>query len=345
MLNPEKRQQGCAVPESDSSPQLTVNCPHVSESEIQARLWERYGAWAAPAFFFLCGCLFSVSPIVNAVHFARDNKDYSHWHIIGRSVLNGDPLYEDVRNGEPEYMYPPTAAVLVYAPLAILDPVPFVAVLCLMNSLSWAFCVWAAAKLVKGTTVRETFFTSILPGLLVAPYVWDIQLLGQTNLLLLALTLGSFLAMRQRHPLVASGLFGLAVAMKAFPMSAMAYFVVRRQWLTVVGSLLSIIALVWFFPGLVRGMQRNTEELQQWVGLMIADQSGETMAGRSSIGFTRRNQSIVSCAHRLLRHVDGGDNPNKPLYVNFVNISPKSAQLIGYGICFLLGLVLLLESR
>lgn len=125
----------------------------------------------------------------------------------------------------------------------------------------------------------------------------------------------------------------------------MAYFIVRRQVTAVIASILSIIAFVWFFPGIVRGFERNNAELKEWTSLMLADQSGEKMAARSSIGFSRRNQSLVSCSHRLLRRVNGGDTPAKPLYVNLANVSPKTAQLVGYGACLLLGVVLLVSCR
>lgn len=295
-------------------------------------------------FFFIVGCLFSVFPVVNSLRGADVNKDYSHWYKIGRCVLSGEPLYEDVRNGEPEYMYPPTAAVLFYAPLSILPPLPFVLVLGLLTSASWGFSAWAAMVLTRGWNDRP-FKCAVLPGWAVAPYIWDIQLLGQTNLILLGLTLGAFVLLRQRRPWVAGGLFGTAVALKAFPLPAIAYFCVRRQWIAVTASVISVLAMVWFFPGLVRGFDRNTRELGQWASLMIADQSGETMAGRSSIGFTRRNQSIMSLCHRLLRRVDAGDNPNRPLFVNFADVAPRAAQLAGYSVCFFLGFVLLLACR
>lgn len=300
--------------------------------------------WKVGLFFFVLGSLFSVVPILNAIRGADDNKDYSHWYKIGRSVLAGEPLYEDVRNGEPEYMYPPTAAVLFYAPLSILPPVAFVIVLGVLTSASWAFSAWAAIVLMNERGCRN-FCSAILPGMAVAPYIWDVQFLGQANLLLLALTLAAWLLLRFRHPLIAGGFFGAAVSLKAFPLSAIAYFCVRRERKAVVASMISIVALVWLIPGIVRGLERTTLEIRQWASMMIVDQSGETMAGRSSIGFTRRNQSLVSLSHRLLRHVDAGDDPNKPLYVNFADVSPRTAQFIGHAVCLLLGFVLLLACR
>ena len=301
--------------------------------------------WSVPLFFLVFGSCFAIFAITNSLNDPQENKDYPHWHKFGRAVLAGEPLYADVRLGEPEYMYPPTAAVLFYMPLSIMPPFGFVAFLSLLNAAAWAFSAWAATVLAGGSWVRRSFFYTIFPGIAVAPYVWDIQLLGQLNLLLLAMTLGAFLALRHRHPLISSGLFGAAVSMKAFPLSAIAYFVVRREWKAVAASILSILAFVWFFPGMVRGFERNTKELGQWASLMIADQSGHTMAGRSSIGFTRRNQSSVSCAHRLLRHVDAAGDPQKPVYVNLVDITPKAAQYVGYAGCMLLGLVLLVACR
>jgi hypothetical protein len=301
--------------------------------------------WNSLRLFFVLGCLFSIPPLVNSLLHTYENKDYSHWYVIGSSVLAGEPLYTDAINGEPGYMYPPTAAVLFYGPLSCLNHFCFVSVLCLTTTVAWMFSVWASTVLTTGGWKGNSWRSTILPGLAVAPYVWDIQFLGQTNVLLLALTLGALLSLRNYSPISAGSLFGMAVALKAFPLPAIAYFIVRRSWFAVVASVISVFAFVWFFPGIIRGFERNTMELKQWASLMILDQSGESMAGRSSIGYTRRNQSLVSVSHRLLRPVNAGDNPKKPLYVNFAEVSPQTAQLIGHGTCFLLGLVLLLACR
>ena len=295
--------------------------------------------------FFSLGCIFSILPLINSVLYSHENKDYTHWYVIGSSVQARESLYADAKTGEPGYLYPPTAAVLLYAPLSNLNPVCFVAVLCLFSTAAWVFSVWASTVITTGSWSNQTWHTTILPGLAVAPYVWDIQFLGQTNLLLLALTLGAFLCFRNQRLTAAGTLFGTAVALKAFPLPAIAYFIVRRSWYAAMTSIMTVIALIWFFPGIIRGFERNAMEVKQWATLMILDQSGESMAGRSSIGFTRRNQSLVSVSHRLLRPINAGDNPDNPLYVNLANASPRTAQLVGYGACLLLGFVLLIACR
>jgi alpha-1,2-mannosyltransferase len=297
-------------------------------------------------YFFIVGCAFAILPLINSILHPMANKDYTHWYKFGHYVLAGKPLYVDNMSGEVEYTYPPAAAVLFYAPLAMMNQFGFVMVLALLNALAWSFSVWSAMVLVAGRWDARSIRCSIVPGLAVAPYVWDIQFLGQLNLLLLALTLGSFLALRNSRPLLASGLFGTAVSLKAFPLPAIAYLIVRKKWKAVLGTVVSIGFLVWIFPGVIRGFDRNTAELKQWMQLMVVDQSGESMGARSSIGFSLHNQSLISCSHRLFRHVNASGGPFKPpLYVNIADLPPKAAQVIGYGFCLLLGLVLLMACR
>lgn len=332
-------------PQSSENKAINVESTTPAVCVSQTSKTERVRVWAVPMILFVIGCCFSIPAIVNAIRHPEVNKDYAIWYRTGRSVLAGEPLYERQLSGETEYMYPPTAGVLFYAPLSILNPVLFVVVLGVLNAASWGFSVWAAATLVKGKWDGDPFVSTLVPGLAIAPYVYDIQLLGQLNLLLLAMTLGAFVLLRNRHSLIAAWLFGTAVAMKAFPLPAIAYFVVRRKWLAAVASIITVIAMVWLIPGIVRGLDRNTRELKQWAGMMIGDQSGNTMAARSVIGFTRRNQSLIAVSHRLLRHVDAGNPPHQHIYVNFADVSPKVAQIVGYGTCLLLGFVLLLAAR
>jgi len=316
----------------DSTP-----APRTSESDRD---------WGVLRLLFVLGCLFSILPTVNAIRQLERNKDYTHWYKFGCYAREGKPLYVDkALNGEIEYTYPPAAAVLLYAPLSYLRSVGFVISLGLLSAASWSFSTWAAAILVTGKWTGRPFLLYAFPGLAVAPYVWDIQFLGQLNLLLLALMLGAFLLVRNRHPVLGSSLFGFAVAVKAFPLPAIAYFVVRRQWMAVFASIISIVAFAWFFPGIVRGFDRNTGELKEWFSIMVGDQSGESMGARSSIGFTRRNQSLISCTHRWLRHIPCEETRKPYVYINVVDVSPKVAQFVGYAACLSLGLLLLLACR
>src|SRR5262249_16891775 len=83
--------------------------------------------WAVPLIFLGLGCVFGVVPVLNAYLYGEKNRDYAIWYEIGRTVTAGEPLYERQTKGEPKYMYPPTAAVLLYAPLSTLGTVGFAA--------------------------------------------------------------------------------------------------------------------------------------------------------------------------------------------------------------------------
>lgn len=342
-------QSGVLGRQSKHHSRITRLIPHRTVEEVPVAenqpVPQRSFAISSLWIFFILGCAFSIFPIINSVVHPRGNKDYKLWYAVARSVLAGDPLYQDVRNGEPEFMYPPTAAVLLYAPLSVFGPFVFTVILCLLTAASWSFAFWSARVLAAGRWDDPRSWLGLAPGLAVASYIWDVQLLGQLNLFLLALTLGAFLMVRRGSPVLAGSLLGAAAAIKVFPLPAVAFFVVRRQWTAVAATILSIAALVWFLPGVFRGFERNTTEIRQWAQLMLGDQSGRTMSGRSSIGFTRRNQSLVSLSHRLLRPVDAGDHPERPLYINVANVSPMTAQLVGYSACLLLGLVLLVACR
>jgi hypothetical protein len=57
----------------------------------------------------------------------------------------------------------------------------------------------------------------LIPSLLVIVYIWSSYHLGQPHLVLLALMLGSFVALRAKREIVAGPLIAIAAAIKAFP--------------------------------------------------------------------------------------------------------------------------------
>src|SRR4029079_5193770 len=105
------------------------------------RLYLRFG-WPIPLVLFLAALAvgFSVPPIVSAISHPDRNKDYPLWYTAGLIARAGQPLYPDDPGHEFPYMYPPTAAVCLFAPLTYLGPVGFVRVACLVNAVSWFGC-------------------------------------------------------------------------------------------------------------------------------------------------------------------------------------------------------------
>lgn len=307
---------------------------------------ERPPRWKSVLWVVLgCSVGFSVAPVVNAVRRPDLNKDYSLWYGIGRVVRAGEPLYRAGPSGEVQYMYPPTAAVLFFAPLTLLGPVAFVVVLVAGTALSWAGCVYLSIRAATGRWRGHPHWYYLLTVVMGGLYVYDLFLLGQVNLFLLFLVLLAMELLRRRWAWLAGGCLGLAVAIKVFPLPILVYWAVRREERAILATIFAVGVFVLVLPGAVRGFGRNAEEVRQWFGLMVGDQSGNTMAGRSSTGFTRRNQSLVSVAHRLTRDIEAGENDGRHTRVNVVNLSPRAAQLIGLGAVGVLGLVLLAATR
>ena len=70
----------------------------------------------------------------------------------------------------------------------------------------------------------------IVPSLSIIVLVHNIYLLGQPNLLLLALLLGAFACLQLGRPVAAGALVATAAAIKAFPILALGYLIYRRMW-------------------------------------------------------------------------------------------------------------------
>jgi hypothetical protein len=304
----------------------------------------RTGPPRAWLVLFAAACAaFAAAPVANAARHPTANKDYSLWFEVGLRVRAGGPLYSCDPHAEFSYLYPPPLAACVLAPLTRLGPVGFVVVLAAANAAAWLAALVLSARLAAGRGSHPLVYA--LPAVATAPYVWDTFLLGQVNLVLLALVLGSLLALRHGRPWLAGLALGVAVALKAFPLPVVVYFAARRSWSAVGSTLLSGAAVLVLLPAPARGLERNLHELGQWARGMLADQSGCSVAQRSSIGFTRRNQSLESVAHRLLRPVEAGDRDGVSFRVNVADLDPLAARAVGAVGCLALGLVLLVATR
>jgi alpha-1,2-mannosyltransferase len=282
---------------------------------------------------------------VNSFRKPLDNKDYTLWYEMGQLARSEQSLYQPGLNGEVRYMYPPTMAVMVYGPLSLFPQPVFVVAVAALTAIAWAFSLLASFQLILGKWAGHPRWYYLVPLLATGPYVYDLFLLGQINLVLLALVLASPLLNRTGRPGWAGACLGLAIAIKVFPLPLLAYWILRQSWWVVLSCILSLAVAVAVVPGLSRGFERTQTELGQWFQLMVGDQSGNAMAARSSIGFTRRNQSLVSLSHRLLRDVEAGDRDGVGFTVNFANVPPRTAQAVGYGMCLLLGLLFLVVTR
>ncbi len=290
--------------------------------------------WVFIGLFILLSLFFSFVPIRNTLN--NRLKDYDHWYSVGEIVLRGGDIYQKGADGLFQFMYPPTAAVLL-APVSALGRYPLIVVLDFINTAAWVGSVLMGIYLITGRALRQHPLLYLVPTVCTAPYVWDIYLLGQVNLLLLALMLGAFICLRHKREWGAGALIALAVGIKAFPLLSIAYLVYRRHWNATLSTIVFLVAFLVVLPTPFRGFQRNLQDLKTWSQGMALHYDEHSIAQRPARAYTWKNQSLLAVANRLLRPVAALDKRNKSPYVNFANLSFNRINLIvvivGLGLC------------
>src|SRR5205823_3130621 len=134
-------------------------------------------------------------------------------------------------------------------------------------------------------------------------YVWDIYLLGQPNIVLLACLLGCFACLRNKREWGAGALVAFAAACKAFPIMALGYLIYRRHWKATFSTLVCLALFLLVVPAPVRGFHRNLEDLSTWTQGMLLKYDAGTIAQRPDLSFRWKNQSLIATANRMLRPV------------------------------------------
>lgn len=268
--------------------------------------------------------LCSVSVVINR-HEAK--HDYNVWYPAGQAVLHGADFY-DVRPGQQiAFMYPPAAAWLL-APTTIAGEQAMTAILGLLNSAAWWLCIVLSVYLVTGRAPgSKVAAVAVIPSLLAFPHIWETYILGQPNLLLLACMLAGFVFLRWGRQYAAGAAFALAASIKAFPILVLPYLVYRRSWRALAGCVVTLALLLYVIPATFRGPARSWNDLKTWSACMLHVDAGG-IGQRAERSYSWQNQSLIGVAHRLLRHVDANRARQGSVYVNFVNLTFRQANLI-----------------
>jgi hypothetical protein len=289
--------------------------------------------------FVLTATVFSGLPVLRYLC-GHSIFDYELWYATGKHVLAGDEIYF-FRAGKYDFMYPPPCALFL-AGASLLGQGGLILLLVTINSAAWFCSAKLSAILVRDDRGPTNSWLYLIPSLLVIVYIWSSYHLGQPSLVLLALMLGAFVALRAKREMVAGGLIAVAAAIKAFPILAIIYLVYRRYWSAAVSLVATLVFLLLILPAPFRGFEREWHDLEKWSAGMLK-YSEVTVGQRPMRSYTWKNQSVIGVSNRLLRHVDAdaASAPHTPVYVNFadlkfpvVNAIIVSAAL-GLGILFI----------
>src|SRR5438094_5787119 len=287
--------------------------------------------------FVVTAIVFSALPLLRYFR-GRTLFDYKLWYETGQHVLAGHEIYF-FRSGKYDFMYPPPCALFL-AGASLLGQGGLILLLVAITSVGWFCSARLTAILARGDNGARNVWLYLVPSLLVIVYIWSSYHLGQANLVLLALMLGAFVALRAKREVVAGGLIAVAAAIKAFPVLAVVYLIYRRYWTGAASLVVSLVFLLLILPAPFRGLERAWRDLEKWSAGMLR-YSEASVGQRPMRSFTWKNQSLVGVANRLLRHVDAdaASAPDTPTYVNFADLRFPTVNAILIGVALALGIL------
>jgi hypothetical protein len=246
--------------------------------------------------------VFTAFPLANLL-LGRATKDYGLWYQVGRAVREGLDIYPRPETGRLfPFMYPPSAAAMLGL-VTLLGPMGTLIALVLATSASWLASIGLSVWLAAGSGSRRHPLVLIVPSLSVIVLIHNTYLLGQPNLLLLALVLGAFACLRLGREIAAGSLVATAAAIKAFPILILGYLVYRRMWKATAAT---VVVLAWWLliaPLPFRTPAQAVDDLVVWTKGMIFTYNTHGIAQRPLRSYSYKNQSIMAVLHRLLRDV------------------------------------------
>jgi hypothetical protein len=285
------------------------------------------------------GAVLFVFALVPVLHCLRGHsiKDYIVWYETGQQVLHGGDIYPNQWHKFP-FMYPPSCALFL-ASISALGKTGLVVSLVLVNAAAWICSIIFSVRLATGERRRAHLLLYLIPSFVVGVYVWGNFLLGQPSLLLLALMLGAFIALRERFNVLSGGLIALAAAVKAFPVLATVYVIYRHYWVAAATLSLTLAFLLIVAPIPFRGYAHAKQDLRRWSSGMLFKYDENGIGQREGRSNSWRNQSIWAVSNRLLRHVeyDYSYKPHTPVYANVVDLKFTTVNAIILAAAFLLG--------
>lgn len=300
---PTIRRDGAAGPDSVPGGSGSSGGGDGGDVGGRARRWARLERLWWPVLA-LTMVIFAAIPLVN-LYWDLPTKDYGLWYQVGRAEWRGLDVYPRPETGRLfPFMYPPSAAAMLGF-LSPMGPTGLTVALVAINSASWVACILLSAWLAAGAGGRRKrhSLVVIVPTLSVIVLIHNIYLLGQPNLMLLALVLGAFACLRLGREVAAGALVATAAAIKAFPILVLGYLVYRRMWKASIATVVALVAWLLVAPLAFRTPAQAVDDLSVWTRGMLFTYDKHGIAQRPLRSYSYKNQSIMAVTHRLLRDV------------------------------------------
>lgn len=220
----------------------------------------------------------------------------------GQRLAGGESIYDDAlalrgaverdRWAVPSgpYCYPPTLAAML-SPLAGQPVGAVVLGFAALNVFLMAFCVWCTARFLPPEVARLWWPVIACVFLIYYPIHEDL-VIGQTQVLLLSLMLGSLHLLRGKRQILAGIVLGLAIAIKLFPAVLVVFFLWQRKWIAAASACLT--------GGLVLGLAfavAGPRSLSDFIAILPVWTSGplSTFPLKQSLGNFWSRLFVASC--------------------------------------------------
>jgi alpha-1,2-mannosyltransferase len=226
------------------------------------------------------------------------------WHNQLDRMNDGENIYES-------YNYPnPPIMALFLKPLIHLSPNAaaltwfYVKVAMTLLAFLWVF------RLVEASGQPFPRWAKALTVLLsLRPIMGDLQH-GNVNLFILFLVVGALYAFHQQRDVLSGVVIGLAIACKVTPALFLPYFVWKRAWRALIGSVMGLVLFFFVVPSCFLGWQENATQLQSWFERMV-----QPFVAGGFVTTEHNNQSLPGVVYRLTTH--------SPSFSTFVNDGVK----------------------
>ena len=266
-----------------------------------------------------------------------------HWEL-GRRLAAGEFIYERGL----DHPYPPFWG-LAHAPLSVVSMPVAQTLLFPLFLISAAGLLWALRRLSQDhlpLSRDATFWVAAAALALGSRFLVRDMLECGVNLMLVALSWCAVYLWTRHRDWLAGITLGLAMALKCTPTLFLAYFVWKRQWkvaaaTTAAAATFTLSPMLWMGPvEYARAGQFWFE--RAWRGVGEEDPS-QGVLGPEPL----QNVSLRPSLARFLMHLPEGHagRIEHPFYVDFANLSPRTAGFVIKAVLLLLLAGLAWKSR
>jgi alpha-1,2-mannosyltransferase len=276
-----------------------------------------------------------------AVKASEQASAFVRWHNQIQNLIADADIYL-----EHNYPNPPMMALLLY-PLTLLPPV--------IGALCWYFLkvgmgLLAIAWSFRLVQDRDGAAYAIWPlgavlALALRPFLGDLSH-GNVNLFILFLVMAALHGYRRNRDFSAGLLLALAVACKVTPALFLPYFLWKRAWKLLAGSLIGLLLFVFIVPGICLGTARNTQLLHSWTEQMVRP----FVASGQVLYTEHNNQSLPATVMRLTTASPSfsewdGERRAPVSYHNVLDLAPMTASWLVKGSFVLFGVLMIGTCR